>query len=56
MAIVLDILSREELLKRNEIRKINENKFIPIYVIDNMCINFVPVSNDEGFNEIIYFY
>ena len=53
VAIVLDIPTREELLKRNETRFINENKFIPIHVIDTMCKSFSPITEKEGFDKII---
>jgi predicted kinase len=53
VAAVFDIPKRDELLKRNELRSIKENKFIPIHVLDRMCGQFTPISSKEGFNKTI---
>lgn len=44
---------KEELIKRNEERKIKENKFIPIDVINSMIDSYVSPSLEEGFDLII---
>lgn len=53
VAIIFDTPSKEELMKRNEKRFQEENKYIPEHVIDSMCKSFVPVKDKEGFNKII---
>jgi predicted kinase len=53
IAVVFDIPSMEELLKRNEKRSKEENKYIPKNVIESMCESYVPVKASEGFNKII---
>ncbi len=52
-AIIFPVLEMDEYNKRNEFRKLNENKFIPYGVITSMITNFVLPTLDEGFDEII---
>ena len=54
IALVFPILSKEEYTKRNEQRNINEGKFIPIKVIEDMISSYVSPSKEEGFDKIIY--
>lgn len=55
VAVVFDILNRNELLNRNEKRKLEENKFIPEHVIDTMCNNYMPIKYNENFDKIIQY-
>ena len=54
LAVVLDIPSVEELLKRNETRNAEENKFIPEGVIYKMIKDYTPIQAKEGFDKVIY--
>jgi hypothetical protein len=50
--VIFKNLSDDEFDRRNENRRINENKFIPKFVIKNMI--FIRCPNlTEGFDEII---
>ena len=53
VAVVLPILDAAEYKRRNDFRSLNENKFIPPFVITNMMNSFVVPTEDEGFDEII---
>ena len=53
VAVLIDVPSLDELLKRNEKRLLEENKFIPEHVIKNMLESFVPIKLSEGFNKVI---
>ncbi len=53
VAVVFDIPSKEELMKRNEKRSVEENKYIPEGVIVSMSKSFVPIKESEGFNKVI---
>jgi predicted kinase len=53
VAVVLPILDAAEYKRRNDFRSLNENKFIPPFVITNMMNSFVVPTEDEGFYEII---
>lgn len=53
IAIVFPILSNDEYNKRNEYRRINENKSISNGVLKNMIESFTKPTLDEGFNKII---
>lgn len=52
VAVVLDF-NKEQLIKRNDERNLNENKFIPLNVIDSMIDNYTDPTLLEGFNLII---
>ena len=53
VAVVLPILDPAEYKRRNEFRLVNENKFIPEFVIKSMMDSFVVPTEDEGFDKII---
>jgi predicted kinase len=53
VAVVLPILDSAEYKRRNEFRSVNENKFIPPFVITTMMNSFVIPTEAEGFDEII---
>tara|TARA_B100000497_G_scaffold125678_1_gene162662 strand:+ start:3153 stop:3674 length:522 start_codon:yes stop_codon:yes gene_type:complete len=52
VAVVLE-WNKDELIKRNDIRKEKENKFIPLNVIDSMIKNYTDPNLSEGFDLII---
>jgi predicted kinase len=53
VAVVLPILDSAEYKRRNEFRSMNENKFIPPFVIKSMMDSFVVPTEAEGFDKII---
>ncbi len=53
LAIIFPILEWEEYEKRNEKRKEEESKFIPVSVIKNMISSYRPIRDDEGFDRVI---
>jgi predicted kinase len=53
IAIVFPKLSIDKYTERNERRQLEENKFIPIGVIQSMIENWEKTTLDEGFNTII---
>jgi predicted kinase len=53
VSVVLPILDSEEYKRRNDFRSVNENKFIPPFVIKSMMDSFVFPTDDEGFDKII---
>ncbi len=53
VAVVFPILTNDEYNRRNDFRKINENKSIPFGVLRNMIESFTIPTMEEGFNEII---
>ena len=53
MGVIFPIITMEELEKRNEKRKKEENKFIPIHIIKNMLDSYQPIREDEGFDKVI---
>ena len=53
VAVVLPILDSAEYKRRNEFRSVNENKFIPPFVIKSMMDSFVVPTESEGFDKII---
>ena len=52
VAVVLE-WDKDELIKRNDIRNENENKFIPLNVINSMIENYTYPNLSEGFDLII---
>ena len=54
IAVVFPILSEEEYNKRNEIRNINENKWIPPFVIKSMIDSYQAPSEEEKYDSIIF--
>lgn len=53
IAVVFPVLASDEYVRRNEVRKVNENKFIPPKVLYTMINSFTIPSEDEGFDEVI---
>jgi predicted kinase len=53
IAIVFPKLDITEYINRNLKRKNEENKFIPLNVIQSMIDNWEDVTSDEGFDSII---
>lgn len=54
VAVAFPILPMEEYKRRNEFRKEEENKNIPIHVLLNMIKIYAMPTIDEGFDEVIY--
>ena len=54
IAVVFPILSEEEYNRRNELRNINENKWIPPAVIKSMIDSYQAPSDEEGYDSIIF--
>jgi len=52
-AIIFPILENEEYERRNNERNVNENKWIPPFIITNMLNSYQEPTSDEGFDEII---
>lgn len=53
VAVVFPVLTTEEYDRRNEFRKLTENKFIPGKVLHTMINTFTIPTEDEGFDEVI---
>jgi len=53
MAVALPVLDSSEYKRRNDLRMVNENKFIPYNVINSMITSYTLPKVDEGFDEII---
>lgn len=53
IAVVFPKLDIDEYINRNLKRKNEENKFIPLTVIQSMIDNWEDVTSDEGFDSII---
>lgn len=53
IGVSFPFLSKDEYIRRNNLRKEKENKFIPDDVLQNMIESFVNISYEEDFNEII---
>ena len=53
VAIAFPILEDTEYSDRNNFRKLNENKWIPPFVLKSMLDSYVVPTLDEGFNDII---
>jgi predicted kinase len=53
IAIVFPKINLCDYINRNDNRKKEENKFIPVGVIQSMIENWQEVTEDEGFNTII---
>jgi predicted kinase len=51
--VVFPVLEMDEYSRRNTLRNINENKYIPLGVINSMISSFTLPTLDEGFDEII---
>lgn len=53
LAIIFPILEWSEYEKRNNRRKEEESKFIPVSVIKNMISSYRPIREYEGFDRVI---
>ncbi len=53
VAVIFPVLSNEEFERRNEERKVNENKFIPLFVVKNMINSYEVPTSKEGFDKIV---
>jgi len=53
IAVVFPFLNDDEILERNEKRKVEVDKWIPLNVIQNMKDSFTQPTEEEGFNDII---
>jgi len=53
IAIVFPKLNLCDYINRNDKRKVDENKFIPVNVIQTMLENWQEITLDEGFDSII---
>ena len=53
VAIIFKVLEMEEYERRNNERNIKENKWIPLFVIENMLNSYQEPTLDEGFDKII---
>ncbi len=53
VAVIFPILDEVEYNRRNELRNVEENKFIPEHIIKNMISNYQTIQKEEGFNKII---
>jgi predicted kinase len=53
VAIVFPKLTIEEYKDRNQKRKEQDNKFIPIEVLNDMLVKWEKVTLEEGFNTIV---
>ncbi len=53
VVVTFPILSKDEYDKRNNYRKVNENKYIPFNVLNNMINSYTLPTYDEGFDLII---
>lgn len=51
-AVAFSLLAMDEYEKRNDFRKTNENKYIPMSVLHSMISNYVLPTLDEGFDDI----
>lgn len=53
VAVIFPILEEAEYTRRNELRKAEENKWIPEHVIKNMISSYQSIQKEEGFNKVI---
>lgn len=53
IAVIFPILEWSEYEKRNNKRKLEEQKFIPIHVLKNMISSYQPIRDTEGFDKVI---
>jgi hypothetical protein len=53
VAVIFPILEWKEFQARNEKRKVEENKFIPEFVIKNMINSYKSIKDEEGFDKVI---
>lgn len=53
IALVFDVPNMKELLKRNEKRKLEENKTFTKEILEHLIGNLKPIKEDEGFDKVI---
>jgi predicted kinase len=53
VAVIFPILTDDEYSERNNIRNINENKWIPPFVIKSMIDSYQEPTTEEGYDKII---
>ena len=53
VAVTFPILETSEYFKRNELRNISENKFIPESVIKSMINSYEVPTTEEGFDRVL---
>lgn len=53
VAVIFPILETSEYFKRNELRNISENKFIPESVIKSMINSYEVPTTEEGFDRVL---
>lgn len=53
VAVIFPLLSDEEYAMRNKKRSVEENKWIPEYVIKSMIAGYQPIRDEEGFDKVI---
>lgn len=53
IAVIFPILEYDEYNRRNNKRKLEENKFIPEQVLRNMIGSYQPIRENEGFDKVI---
>lgn len=53
IAVIFPILNWDVFMQRNEKRKKEENKFIPIDVLKTMISSYQPIRQEEKFNKVI---
>lgn len=53
LGVIFPILSDEEYIKRNTKRMEEENKNLPMHIVNNMISSYQSVRPEEGFNKVI---
>lgn len=53
IAVIFPPVEWDEIQRRNEKRRNEENKNIPENVLKNMLASYQPVSHEEGFNKVV---
>ena len=53
IAVIFPPVDWDEIQKRNEKRKKEENKTIPEHVLKTMLSSYQPVSHEEGFDKVV---
>ena len=53
VAVIFPLLDWDEVEKRNEKRRLEENKSIPTHVLKTMVASYQPIRDLEGFDKVI---
>lgn len=53
IAVIFPLLDWDEVERRNEKRKLEENKTIPVHVLKSMVASYQPIRDNEGFDKVI---